>query len=113
MRWSSSDHFRARIRYDVEPGGRCVFGHTKIVGITKVDPELIEEQLTYKSGESFDSRKLAASRGAIVGLNVFSAVDIEQEDNPGDRAIVPILISVHEGPRHTLSAGAVTTPRPN
>jgi outer membrane protein insertion porin family len=98
--------FQARVQYDVEPGGRCVFGDTKIVGIKKVDPELIKEQLTYKSGESFDSRKLAASRTAIVGLNLFSAVDIEQEENPGDRAVVPIMISVHEGPRHSLSAGA-------
>jgi outer membrane protein insertion porin family len=97
---------QARIQYDVEPGGRCVFGDTKIAGIKKVDKELVEDQLTYKSGEPFDSRKLAASRAAIVGLNLFSAVDIEQEENPGGRAVVPILISVHEGPTHSLSAGA-------
>jgi outer membrane protein insertion porin family len=97
---------RARIQYDVQPGGRCVFGDTKIAGIKKVDPELVEDQLTYKSGEPFDSRKLAASRAAIVGLNLFSAVDIEQQENSGDRAVVPILISVHEGPTHSLSAGA-------
>ena len=24
---------KARVRYDVEPGGRCVFGNTKIIGI--------------------------------------------------------------------------------
>src|ERR1700730_7838572 len=97
---------QARIRYDVEPGGRCVFGNTKIIGIKKVDSKLIEEQLIYKSGEPFDSRKLAASRSAIVGLNLFSAVDIEQEENPTDRAVVPITISVNEGPKHSLSAGA-------
>ncbi len=97
---------QARIRYDVEPGGRCVFGNTKIIGIKNVDSKLIEEQLIYKSGEPFDSRKLAASRSALVGLNLFSAVDIEQEDNPTDRAVVPITISVHEGPKHSLSAGA-------
>jgi outer membrane protein assembly complex protein YaeT len=96
---------QARIKYDVEAGGRCVFGNTKIAGTKKVDPELIEEQLTYKSGEPFDSRKLAASRTAIIGLNLFSSVDIEQEENPSNRAVVPITISVHEGPRHSLSAG--------
>src|SRR6266478_3630535 len=30
---------QARIQYDVEPGGRCIFCNTKIVGIKKVDPE--------------------------------------------------------------------------
>jgi outer membrane protein insertion porin family len=97
---------QARIRYDVEPGGRCVFGNTKIIGIKKVDSKLIEEQLIYKSGEPFDSRKLAASRNALLGLNLFSAIDIEQEENPTDRAVVPITIAVHEGPKHSLSAGA-------
>jgi outer membrane protein assembly complex protein YaeT len=97
---------QARIRYDVEPGGRCVFGNTKIIGIKKVDSKLIEEQLIYKPGEPFNSRKLAATRSAIVGLNLFSAVDIEQEENPTDRAVIPITISVNEGPKHSLSAGA-------
>jgi outer membrane protein insertion porin family len=95
----------ARIRYDVEPGGPCAFGSTKIVGVKKVDPELIEAQLTYKTGDAFDSRKLAAARNAIVGLNLFSAVEIEQGDNLADPAVVPITISVHEGPKHTVSAG--------
>jgi outer membrane protein insertion porin family len=97
---------QAHIQYDVEPGGRCAFGNTRIVGVEKVDPKLIEEQLTYKSGEPFDASKLAASRSLIAQLNLFSAVDIEQEENPVDRAVVPITISVHEGPRHSLNAGA-------
>jgi outer membrane protein assembly complex protein YaeT len=97
---------QAHVQYDVKPGSRCVFGRTKITGNRKVDTKLIEEQLTYTPGEPFDSRKLAASRSAIVGLNLFSAVDIEQADNAADRAVVPITISVNEGPRHSLSAGA-------
>jgi len=96
---------QARIKYDVEPSGRCVFGNTRITGTKKVDRELIEERLTYRSGEPFDSSKLTASRSAIVGLNLFSSVDIEQEENSSDRAVVPITISVHEGPKHSLSAG--------
>jgi outer membrane protein insertion porin family len=96
---------KAHIQYDVEPGSSCVFGNTKIAGVNKVAPQLIEEQLTYKSGEPFDSRKLAESRSAIAGLNLFSAVDVEQEENPSDRAVVPITISVREGPHHSLSIG--------
>ena len=97
---------RARIRYDVQPGDRCVFGSTKIAGSKKVDPELIEQQLTYRSGDPFDSRKVAESRTAIVKLNLFSAVDIEQDKTSVNQAVVPITISVHEGPKHSLNAGA-------
>jgi outer membrane protein assembly complex protein YaeT len=97
---------QAHLQYDVKPGSRCIFGNTKITGNREVNPKLIEQQLTYTSGEPFDSRKLATSRIAIVGLNLFSAVDIEQENNPADHAVVPIKISVNEGPKHSLSAGA-------
>jgi outer membrane protein insertion porin family len=97
---------QAHVQYEATPGGPCVFGNTKITGTRKVNPKLIEEQLTYRPGEPFDSRKLAASRSVIVGLNLFSAVDIEQEDNAADPAVVPITISVKEGPKHSLSAGA-------
>jgi outer membrane protein insertion porin family len=96
---------QARVRYDVNPGGRCVFGNTKIEGLQKVEPELVEEQLTYKPGEPFDSRKLAESRAAIVKLNLFSAVDVEEENKPTDQSVVPITISLREGPKHSLSAG--------
>jgi outer membrane protein assembly complex protein YaeT len=96
---------QARIRFDVEPGPRCVFGNTEISGTKKVDPKLIEQQLTYKRGESFDSRELAASRTAILGLNLFSAVDFELRDNPTDSTVVPISISVSEGPQHSFSGG--------
>ena len=82
-----------------------MFGNTSISGTRSVSPELVQEQLTYKSGEPFDSRKLAESRAAIVALNVFSAVDVVPKDDPSDPTVVPILISLQEGPKHTLNAG--------
>src|SRR5512146_679068 len=95
----------ARVRYEVEPGNRCVFGHTRIDGLKEVAPELIERELTYKSGEPYDSRKLSELRRAIIGLNLFSAVDIQKEKSHAGQDIVPIAISLHEGPARSLSAG--------
>ena len=95
----------SRVWFDVDPGIRCLFGTTSISGGRLVDPMLVREQLTYKVGEPFDSRKLTASRNAIVALNLFSAVDFSQRSSPGDAAIVPIVISVQEGPAHTLNGG--------
>lgn len=94
----------SRVWFDVDPGIRCSFGATSISGARHVDPMLVREQLTYKTGEPFDSRKLTASRKAILALNLFSAVDFSQRSSP-DTAIVPILISVQEGPTHTLNGG--------
>jgi outer membrane protein assembly complex protein YaeT len=96
---------QARVRYDVQPGVQCVFGDTSIVGARQIDPRLVREQLSYSPGEPFDSRKLSASRTAILALNVFSAVDVLPKDNPSDPAVVPTLISLQEGPKHTLNFG--------
>lgn len=95
----------ARVRYEIEPGNRYVFGRTSIEGLEKVAPQIVERELTYKPGEPFDSRKLAALRNGILGLNLFSAVDIRQEKSPVGRDVVPIAILLHEGPAHSLSAG--------
>jgi outer membrane protein insertion porin family len=95
----------ARVWYDIEPGSRCVFGKSLVVGTRKVDPKLVREQLTYKPGEPFDSRKLSKSRDAVVGLNLFSAVDFEKEDNRNNPGVVPIRIAVQEGPQHSVNAG--------
>jgi len=97
---------QARVKYDIIPGVRSVFGNTSIVGAGKDIKDLVSEQLTYQSGEPFDPRRLAATRDAIVALDIFSAVEVEQKNDPSNPTIVPIAISLHEGPPHTLSAGA-------
>jgi translocation and assembly module TamA len=64
------EKLRARIEYDILPGVRCVFGDTRISGVAEATRKLVEQQLTFKPGEPFDSRKLATSRSAIVNLEL-------------------------------------------
>jgi outer membrane protein insertion porin family len=99
------EKLQARIKYDLDPGVRCVFGHTSISGVADATRKLVEEQLTFKPGEPFDSRKLATSRSAIVDLNLFNSVAIEAQDDHANRSVVPIAISLHKGPKHSLNAG--------
>lgn len=93
------------VQYDVDAGERCFFGETYVTGLQKVNAKLIKQQLAYTLGDPFDSRKLAATRNALLGLNLFSAVEIEVQQNPPEPAVVPITIVVYEGPKHTLSTG--------
>ena len=95
----------ARVEYDVVAGQRCVFGNTEIHGLKNVKSSLVNELLTYKPGESFDSRKLAQSRDSIVALNLFNAVEVKEATKAEDQSVVPITISVQEGPKHTVQAG--------
>jgi len=95
----------ARVRYEVDPGARFVFGHSRIVGTRRVDPGLIRRALTYRRGEPFNSQKLAESREALVGLNLFSSVNVEPQASSSESKAVPILITVIEGPKHALNGG--------
>jgi len=101
---------QARIQYEVEPGGRCLFGDTKIAGTKKVDPKLVEEQLTYKSGEPFDSRKLVSRL-----VNKCSIVDAAGDPSgglcpsEGFSLLIPVSKPAHDGalePAHALEAAA-------
>ncbi len=96
---------QATVLYRVTPGLPCVFGSSSINGLHKISPELVRRQLTYEAGQPFDQRKLEASRAALLSLNLFDSVDIHSSDNPGDRTVVPIVISLSEGPKHTINAG--------
>jgi outer membrane protein assembly complex protein YaeT len=85
---------RADVWYRVTPGPHGVFGQTtiEIAGTRPVESSLVRRELTYRAGEEFDSRKIAASRENILKLNLFSSVDfLPQESQPG-RVDFPILV---------------------
>jgi outer membrane protein assembly factor BamA len=94
---------RAFIWYVVTTGDYGVFGATVVRGTDKVAHKLILRELTYQPGEIFDSRKIAASRAKIVGLNLFSLVEFLPQMNPADPRVVPIEIKVHEKPKHAIN----------
>jgi outer membrane protein assembly complex protein YaeT len=94
---------RAYVWYTVSPDSRGVFGKTTVSGTKEVDPRLILRELTYRPGELFDARKIAASREKILGLNLLSSVQFDAKRNTADPAVVPIQIEVHEKPRHNLA----------
>ncbi|MBV8775452.1 MAG: BamA/TamA family outer membrane protein [Deltaproteobacteria bacterium] len=94
---------RADVWYVVTPGDYGVFGPTVIEGTHKVSNNLILRELTYKPGEGFDSRKVAASRAKVVGLNLFSSVEFLPQSDREDPQLVPIKIRVQEKPKHALN----------
>lgn len=94
---------RAYAWYTVDPGEQGVFGQTIIKGTTTISPKLITRELTYKPGEPFDSRKIAASREKILALNLFSSVAFFPRTDPANPAVVPIEIKVNQKPKHSLN----------
>jgi outer membrane protein assembly complex protein YaeT len=94
---------QAYVWYLVTPGNYGVFGPTTVEGTRKVAPYLILRELTYKPGEMFDSRKVAASRTRVVSSNLFRSVEFIPMVNSSDPRLVPIEIKVQEKPKHALN----------
>jgi outer membrane protein insertion porin family len=94
---------QAFVWYTITPGNYGVFGATVVEGTKRVSPTLVLRELTYKPGQRFDSAQLAASRTKIVGLNLFRSVQFSPQTNPSEPGVVPIVITVHEKPKHSVN----------
>jgi outer membrane protein assembly complex protein YaeT len=96
----------ARVRYEINPGVKAVFGRTTVSGTNAVAPAIILRELDYRRGETFDSRKIAASRARIVALNLFGSIAFEPERDPANPGVVPIEIKVTDQ-RTRMISGAI------
>jgi outer membrane protein insertion porin family len=99
------DDHKAHIAYTLDPGPLAVFGQTRILDSGGVDPSLIERELTYRPGETFSSAKVAESRANILGLDLFSSVNIRPELAAGKPPIVPVLVEASEKPHREIRVG--------
>jgi outer membrane protein assembly complex protein YaeT len=98
-------HDRVQVIYSVQPGPRAVFGQTRVEGTEKVDPQLILRELRYRPGDQFSLEQVTASRANILGLGLFSSVQVTQEQADGEPQVVPIRVRVKEKPQRDLRIG--------
>lgn len=94
----------ARIWYTVHPGQRALFGTTHIAGAKTVSPEVIRRELAYKKGEQFSEARIDESRDRLIGLNLFSSVNL-LPDLESAQPEMPIDLEVRERPARTIQIG--------
>lgn len=96
------DEHRARVFYGIQPGPLTFFGETEVKGTETIEPELVERELVYQSGEMYSLSKVLESREKILALDLFSAVRIAPAETQGAPVIVPMEVEVTEKPHREI-----------
>jgi len=90
------DLYRVDVNISVDKGKKRYFGHTDINNSSKIDDELIKEQIKYKEGEVYNIEKIEETYDNIYKLGVFDRIKIEPDFNVSTPK-VPIYIFLEEG----------------
>lgn len=90
----------------VEPGLRSVIGEIHIAGTQDVDSSFVRSLLATAPGKSFSARDLAQSQRNLyrTGLFRFATVGLDTAHFIPDSGVVPLTITVAEGPLHRARA---------
>ena len=95
---------KATLRYVLEPGPRVTFGTIEIFGASDELAEAIRNRATFKAGDPYSTKEVAATQMAIYGIGRFASVRIDV-DRAEVAAVVPVKITVKEAKRWEARAG--------
>jgi len=90
------DLYEVKIDIKINKGQKRYFGKTDINNSSKIDNELITEQIKYKEDELYDISKLEESYDNIYRLGVFDKIKIESDFNDSNTS-TDINIVLEEG----------------
>jgi outer membrane translocation and assembly module TamA len=74
----------AKVTYQLESGPSCTFGAIHVVGTQKVEPGVVEAEVTWDPGEPFRQSELDATQKNLASLKLFPSVRIVEEGGPTD-----------------------------
>ena len=90
------DLYQVDIVMKIKKGKKRYFGATDVNNSSKIDHELITEQIVYEEDELFNILKLEESYDNIYRLGVFSKIQVEADFNNSD-GISNVDINLEEG----------------
>ncbi|HEV8341542.1 MAG TPA: outer membrane protein assembly factor BamA [Candidatus Binatia bacterium] len=99
------DEHSADVFYRAEAGPASVFGEARVEGLKDVAPEIVTRELDYQPGERFSNKAIQTSRRNLLGLDLFSEVQINLGMLPNDSSVVPTEIRVEEKPPREIKIG--------
>ena len=90
----------------VQLGDRATFGALHVEGLVRVERGYIDERMTFRPGEEYDSQKLSDMRVALVRSGLFNAVRFETAGQVSADGSLPVTLTVTERPPRTVGGGA-------
>lgn len=88
----------------IDPGARARFGEVKISGLEEVPLSTVKANLTFKKGDTYEADAIVETRRRLFSLNLFSRVDVSEEEDPTDKSRV-VKLEFTEKPLQTLDLG--------
>jgi len=90
------EEYKVDVNISIDKGEKRFFSTTDINNSSKIDKELIEEQIVYRNGDLYNVLKLEDSYENIYRLGVFEKISMEADFN-GDKKKTPITLILNEG----------------
>lgn len=95
-----------KVLLTIQEGQRSRFGEIYIKGLVKTDPEVVQRELRFQSGDWFTPDRIEESRQALIDLGLFSSVSITPAEPSSDSSeTVSYTILLREARSGTVSFG--------
>lgn len=94
------------VKLDVMAGRFANFGAVEIKGNEDVDTDYIAKLITWREDEGYDQRLVESTRRALLETGLFSGINIAAAGPVSVDGLLPMAITVTEGPHRTIGFGA-------
>jgi len=93
------------VRIEVQAGPPMTFGMVQYEGLDRVEQDFLHDQVPWKPGEVFDTRKLDRFRNSILTTRLFDSVTVRPADAPEADGSLMVLVTVGEAPARSIGGG--------
>jgi len=90
----------------ISPGPRVSFGELKIVGLTAVDEAYVRGIVPWRTGETYDVRRVEDFRRTLTATGLFDAVGITPARTAAEDGTVPLTLTLAERRHRSVGGGA-------
>jgi len=98
----------ADIVTELKPGLRARIGPIRVVGLKQIPEDKVRSALSLRQGRRYSDGDLDDARQALVGMQLFTRVQVTPDLSNPDVADVPILVAVQEDQLRKLTLGGGT-----
>ncbi len=97
------------VTFTVAPGPVVRLGAVHVVGLERVDEQVVRERAAWVTGELYRPELIERTRTALTKLGVFSTLSSHLADRPDSDGTTAVTITVTERKRHTIGMGVTFT----
>ncbi len=94
------------VSYQVDPGGRMVFGKSNISGLVNVHEGYVLNLITWKEGEVYSPKLMQKFRDRLSRDGLFSIVQVSHQSEPPEDDRLTIEIKLQERDRFSIGISA-------